>query len=126
MITAVSLPRVRPLSMGEPWTATHRPDWACTRAYGSRVRLTRWAGPAAAGRRGGPGPGRMFAYELRRRLTAADAQIFRSPAHPGAVRTGLQRHLPGPRAEQGLRARHRLGAKDRTAFLPDCGSTVFW
>jgi len=38
----------------------------------------------------------MFAYELQRRLTAADAQTISVAAHPGAVRTDLQRHLPGP------------------------------
>jgi hypothetical protein len=38
----------------------------------------------------------MFAYELQRRLTAADAQTISVAAHPGAVRIGLQRHLPGP------------------------------
>ena len=29
-------------------------------------------------------------------------------------------------AEQGLRTRQRLGAKDQIHFCPDCGSSVFW
>jgi NAD(P)-dependent dehydrogenase (short-subunit alcohol dehydrogenase family) len=38
----------------------------------------------------------MFAYELQRRLTAIDAQTISVAAHPGAVRTDLQRYLAGP------------------------------
>jgi hypothetical protein len=38
----------------------------------------------------------MFAYELQRRLTAADAHTISVAAHPEAVRTDLQRHLAGP------------------------------
>jgi NAD(P)-dependent dehydrogenase (short-subunit alcohol dehydrogenase family) len=54
----------------------------------------------------------MFAYELQRRLAAADVATISVAAHPGTVRSDLQRHVTGPAKTAGNALMRLLGQRD--------------
>jgi NAD(P)-dependent dehydrogenase (short-subunit alcohol dehydrogenase family) len=61
----------------------------------------------------------MFAYELQRRLDAAGAAAISVAAHPGTVRSDLQRHIAGATRVTGNALMRLLGQRDAAmAALP--------